>query len=502
MKRPWAELASLGLHKRHGGNWGYDFVTGLVQRMDSADCCTLSDDALHDFVKSGGVRWLPKFLHGEYSLDSSFDQGVTWYQYLADTIRRCHAFASTLHMIAVTAALCIVAARHLHQPHSARDSDTGGEPFALHRVLYGYACLYILSLLMRKTIVSRAAWTRDIREGKKDVVTFPFQPSDYQGAATSPTSHDVLVGSRLDSKHLGMYSDFLKYHPGNRRWHETILRQLEWLPHFPALPRGLQHDLANRIVDDVAESKASRFLYQVPSSGKWIVLDRDASVNLTMQELFLGSHPVLQCLAREIRFLRSDCVYGPLRDTKLCRIDSSLVHSLLDQMRHPSTRRNTVSQDQIVSTRGTSLHLRQCCCNYRTLTRHAAATTPSSIVRNDKNKIRAPSAPQEGDIVQVLHGAMINDESGGIVPAWWLGKVATVHPLGTLYVWLEASDAIEAFASSLVCSAVDDDCMDAAEEYDGWMRSENGTYVNKNESELEVYEMDDSEAEEIDDYDA
>jgi hypothetical protein len=497
MKRPWADLTSLGLYKRHGGNWGYDFVTGLVQRMDGADCCTLSNDALYDYVKGGGFRWLPKFLHGEYSLETSFDQGVTWYQYLSDTIRRCHEFTCRLHIFAVVACLCIVAAIHLHPSHRACNSGTNAVPSAPHRILTGYASLYVLSLLMRKSMVSQASWTRDIRDGNKDVVTFPFQPGDYEGPATSPTSLDVLIGSRLDSKHLGMYADFLQYHPGNKLWHDAILSRLEWLPQYSALPRGMEEELARRIVDDVVETKASRFLYQVPSSGKWIVLDRDAAANLTTQEIFLRSHPALQCLAREIRFLRSDCLYGPLRDTKLCRLDSSLLNSLVDRIRHPSMRRTTASRDQAVQlqpspARSASLQPRRSCCTRTPTTVYAAEKIPSSISQSEKNKIRTSLVPQEGDTVQVLHGAMIDDASGGIVPAWWLGKVATVHPLGTFHVWLEASDASEPFGATLVCSVVDDDCMDAAEQYEGWVRSANGTYMNAYESELEFHEAEDS----------
>ena len=149
--------------------------------------------------------------------------------------------------------------------------------------------------------------------------------------------------------------------------------------------------------------------------------------------------------------------------------------------------------------RGTSLQPRHSCCNSASLTGHAAAKTPSPTSRNDKNKIRASVAPQEGDIVQVLYGATIDDEPGGIVPAWWLGKVATVHPLGAFHAWLEASDAIEPFDASLVCSAVDDDCMDTAEQYDGWMRSANGSYMHKYESELEFYEVDESYVDALDD---
>lgn len=356
---------------------------------------------------------------------------------------------------------------------------------------------------MRATIVSQAAWTRNIRAGSKDVVTFPFQPSHYDGPATFPTSHDVLIGSRLDSKHLGMYADFLQYHPGNTLWHDAISRRLEWLPQYPALPRGLQLDLARGIVDDVVEAKASRFLYQVPASGKWIVLDRGAAENLTSQELFLRSNPVLQCLDREIRFLRSNCVYGPLRDTKLCRLDSSLVISLLDRIRHSSLRRVLASRDQGVpplptTARRISFQPRRSCC-FRTLTTVRAETQIPSLTRKEKDKTRDSPVPLEGDIVQVLHGATIDDESGSIVPAWWLGKVVTVHPLGAFHVWLEASDAIEPFGATLVCSVVDDACMDTAEQYEGWMRSANGTYTNEYESELEIYEADDSDVDELGD---
>jgi hypothetical protein len=503
MRRPWADLASLGLYKRHGGNWGYDFVTGLVQRMDSADCCTLSNDALHEYVKGGGVRWLPKFLHGEYSLETSFDQGVTWYQYLADTIRRCHEFTRRLNVFAVVACLCIVAARHLHQSHRARNSGTIAAPSALHQILLGYISLYALSLLMRNGIVSQAAWTRDIRHGSKDVVTFPFQPSDYEGPATSPTSLDVLIGSRLDSKHLGMYADFLQYHPGNKLWHDAILSRLAWLPPYSTLPRGLEEELARRIVDDVVGTMASRFLYQSPSSGKWIVLDHEAAANLTIQEIFLRSHPVLQCLAREIRFLRSDCLHGPLRDTKLCRLDSSLINSLDDRTRNPSMRRTRASRDEAVqlqpsTARCANFQPRRSCCTRTPTTAYAAQKIPPTSIC-EKSTIRASLVPQEGDTVQVLHGATIDDASGSIVPAWWLGKVATVHPLGTFHMWLEASDAIEFFGATLVCSVVDEDCMDAAEQYEGWMRLANGSYMNAYESELEFYESEDSDVDFLED---
>jgi hypothetical protein len=498
--------------------------------MDGGDCCTLTQDSLHEYVKNkGGPSWLPAFLHGTYSLETSYDDGVTWYDYVVDSLRRCLEFVRGLHPKVATAYATVALLLLLYQCRTEEPSRalaavaTNRLLSSLLRVSYGYAILYALSLVIGSLVLDEAAWTRDIRQGRKDVVTFPpDHKATYEGPATIPVWSDVLIESRLGSRHLGMYADFLEYHPGNVRWREAVVSRLEsgltQYYRYRDLPPGLQRELARGIVRDLAEESSSRFLYQVPASGEWVVLDPTAAVSLTARELFLQSQPVLRALARELRFLRSVCLYGPLRSAALCQMwggGSHILQALDALVLKPSALTSEAQARPSKVTMAGNAFLprrarRQTPTTASLSTMNSAGRTVSSFPRSEVGveSCRKHWIPQEGDLVEALDGQLdVDEEDDGngdrVTPAWWPGTVVSAHPLGHYQVKLAAyvEGSAKWYSRAVVCLPDDHACKEVAELSEGWSRADDGGYVKPDSDEDEDDDEDDDDGDDEDDGD-
>jgi hypothetical protein len=52
------------IYKPRHAAWGWDFISVSLARIANGDDTLLSIEGLENFLKSGGIQWLPHFLNG------------------------------------------------------------------------------------------------------------------------------------------------------------------------------------------------------------------------------------------------------------------------------------------------------------------------------------------------------------------------------------------------------------------------------------------------------
>jgi hypothetical protein len=386
-QRPWSDLRALGLYhgpvvgsnnQKHNSfstvtsahavankNWGFDYTTlQLIRYAAGATNVGVYDEfGVYDFVQNGGFSpWLPLALHARvppypenYRMDDAeLHPAHTWHGFYVLTAERCLVTACVCHALFLAVYLlglhfCLskqstltqtstANARPQHQRHQQQECGGGGgmSIVVLRLVLWHFVVCWMAQRVNR--FIDESPWARDIAKGHHYNVVFPEAQNTkhsigleedvhgyglYDGPTVYPYKTDVLIETRMGSRHLAMYNDFIEYHPGNRFWRHMLSQQAIFFVMYNrvgGLPPAFAEAVVRNVVDTTQDQLGSRFLYQDMHTGDWMLLSRENVMKVTRRELHASYPRVLCPLVTEVRFFLSECLYGHLRDTALCRV--------------------------------------------------------------------------------------------------------------------------------------------------------------------------------------
>ena len=287
MKWPWRLLTTLGLYKR-GSDWGWDYVTLLVQNIGKQDA-GYGDGAFQNKIEEKGED-LPKFwIHG-YLAYHFFVNKLHFYQ------RQCSRLHSVLVLIFVASGL--------------RKSVFFRTMISL---LFMHLPLLALALVWWKHL-SRTSWARNIVAGRNAQPITNVSAYEEYYTINPPQLNDVLLLGHIQSQHLGSLSDELNLlHPGNLEFQELIS---ENSADYGRLPIFQQRSICDFIIQQLDE-EGSRFMTK-SFDGPWEEVEEWADLYRHVhKELLMAANPLLRKLILELDYLHAETFFGYWRDTDL-----------------------------------------------------------------------------------------------------------------------------------------------------------------------------------------
>ena len=353
---PW--IRALGLWKSSGANWGYDYITLFKMKIANSE---LNDKKLGQHIKSGGFRFLPKFLQvnnfyeiqdlsmkskrkaeakllkkrkknddndnddsdggsddsddeddddsdDEEDLDED-DEENRWHDYCLQTLHKCEEFAYQAYPAALAFYIVLYFVLNLFSGSFKGIGRATRRLVVFHLVLWG-----IYGLILRH--VDNTNWARDILAGNLYTDISIGQEPIYSADSptTLPNRDDVLIETRYGSRELYFYNGFINNHPGNALLNKQIQKLKDQYEDYPPF---LQNATINHVVN-LVHSSQGRFLHQSANATWRIMLGNET--HDYMERIFsLESRPLLAAIVQEVRFQRSEHKYGIHRLTALAK---------------------------------------------------------------------------------------------------------------------------------------------------------------------------------------
>lgn len=319
----WRILRSLGLYKSKDRYWGWvsctpgflqtqssiwmqDYVTSSLMRITHEEF-GFGEDDLEDFLKKGGMKWLPRFLQGS----TSFKEGSTeplWTIYLRNTVKRCQALFVSAHGIILIGNLV-----------------RGAYP-KIKQFLSFVAVIHIIWLLGFRQLdkgIQKTVWARNIRNKLSNRVPDGMSLALESSRTTLPTTTDIMRFDKMKSQYMHSFEQVLEVaHPGNEAFRSSIEH---YKTGYGMLTRNLQRQMRLNIGEAL---NGQRVLAQTRSSG-W------AEVSTVDRDMFLHeallSFDVQRQLLREVAFLLSESQFGYHRNSAMHKIH---IPELLANLRH------------------------------------------------------------------------------------------------------------------------------------------------------------------------
>jgi len=156
-------------------------------------------------------------------------------------------------------------------------------------------------------------------------------PSVSKGPTTVPLRTDVLVGTRLASKTIGVYSRWVDYHPGNRKFLRDVaafggnyFRSLE--RSFPILADAIVQGAIRDIHFD-----NGRFLHQDYRTGDWRLMSGEEILKYVRTRFYLGFNTVEARIKDEIDYKIGDYRFGFARLTGMSKISQTCLQAFEKQ---------------------------------------------------------------------------------------------------------------------------------------------------------------------------
>mmetsp|Transcript_8819 Transcript_8819/g.10208 ORF Transcript_8819/g.10208 Transcript_8819/m.10208 type:complete len:967 (-) Transcript_8819:1064-3964(-) len=289
MSFPFSMFRSIGLWKPPKANWGWDWVTTSSLRIANGENGYHYED-LEDFVDFHKVaQYLPSFLHGSVNEQSG------WQGYIEDTISRIHKFFAIFYsFVAVIYLLLFFGIGYVKGEYRGFKKAIV-RTVSIHLIVLFAAQVatkkvqqtQLCQSVDRKTIFARpflpepisiqkqklklAAKTSMARKHNKSNTSVSFAFLEEDGPTTVPTKYDFLKGVRYDSKHIGYYTNFLDYHPGNKKMMHLIQSYQDLYQNYSNLPNTFQDQIVDSILFRI-ESDGNRFLRQ-NVYGEWLIME-------------------------------------------------------------------------------------------------------------------------------------------------------------------------------------------------------------------------------------
>jgi hypothetical protein len=306
-------------------------------------------DDLSQFLTVLDRAGLPQWLDGTIDLES--DQA--WQMYISETIDNIYGFWKRVNTLLLSGYLGIslVSAIFVQRRFKA-----GGLRVLVSASL-GVLVTHVVVLSVTWWIlagIGSSEWAVGISSGR--TLQRPFPPVDptalahdpfvSTGSTALPTREDVLVGTRLASKTLGIYHRLLDFHPGNLAFRQEVddmvmmsgshgaSRAGGWSL-FNSYVRGLPSIFSNWILNTLlenVETRGGRFLHQDYRTGDWRLMNTAESREYVRLILSTGTYGVATEVKRGIDFLMSDYRFGMFRGTALSRKSQVDLHHLTKKL--------------------------------------------------------------------------------------------------------------------------------------------------------------------------
>lgn len=301
MARPWSILRSLHLWKAHDRQWGYDLVTAAAMRlannqpgMQAEDVARYVDDFLVPLK-------FPHFLLGTFDWKGGRAEQL---QFLRTTLHSCYTFIQAMNVVGHSVFAILLVLTGL----VARSRTNRGFLKTIGRGVFRLCGTHVVVALVAGCAMHtlhNSKWAKDIKSGetlmlpfpKVDDVVRPDDPMVSSGLTTFPERFDVLVGTRLNAKYLGAYTQWLDYHPGNLAFGEYV-KQYGGKP-YQSILRGksIPTCLADGVVETginlVERNNKGRFLHQDYRSGDWRMMNAEERREYVQMRLFVGGPDTL-----------------------------------------------------------------------------------------------------------------------------------------------------------------------------------------------------------------
>jgi hypothetical protein len=293
MTQPWTTLRALGFYKPKDSDWGWDWIAQSSMRIANGDT-GYYEEHLEEFVSKGALG-LPMILSPPLYI------GMTWSDYMADTVNLWKKVATMANILSYTVYISltlfigiIIAMKESRKTAFRNMFRSIGRVALLDAVIIALAA-YVLYT------THESSWAKAIRG--RTLYTSPFPPIDPPVdprplAVIFP--NDVLITDSHDVKYLGSLSDVLEFQGGNTKYRSTINGASKIAVHFNAEDVGR---LARNILSGM-KREGSRLLFQNEKTD-WVVLSESDSFQYTLQAILLEANPAVAALHKESRFLVS-----------------------------------------------------------------------------------------------------------------------------------------------------------------------------------------------------
>jgi hypothetical protein len=285
---------------------------------------------LEEFVEGEGVgaygleQLIPSFLQGFVTEEGG------WQLYIATLTRRLSFFSMALYILSFAFFLCITFLIDSLSQCPSRHTRS----FVMRVLIVN---ILLVGISFRMAVRFRQGQFAKSVEAKT-IFARPFfdKISEAPEVSTLPTTlvqrKDVLLGMRLDSRHIGNYVRFLDYHPGNVDWR----REMKWNSDTYTSYGGLPSIFLNKIISNVRENvflnTGGRFLLQ-NELGEWTVMQMNDYDREIMKTLSFESKELSSVIRNEISMLRDDAMFGTtLRRSKVMKETSLAALSQWDKL--------------------------------------------------------------------------------------------------------------------------------------------------------------------------
>ena len=316
LRQPWAMLRSLGIYKSSRSQWGWDYISVQSMRIANEDTGFTGEDLekFIDKVSFGLPFWLQPKVHLETTWDNYLYEFVLIIKYITGAI---YAISLLFYLI-TTVGIVIKNEKFASTPQKIRSLGNAIVPFLLF-----HACIALCAFGGVHQI-SQTQWAKDI---KKERLYRPLLTRKPTAVANTknievPNPSDILIGTRLSSRFLSSYNQVFDYHPGNILWQEKMSQFDMGGMKFQKLPTIVQGQLVQDIIDSLVIQQNREFFYQ-NESGNWEAMEIE-NIKKKIRDTFLcQANPMYKALNEEIEFIKSDCRFGIMHLSSLCRRFSS-----------------------------------------------------------------------------------------------------------------------------------------------------------------------------------
>ena len=312
MSAPFSVLRSSGLWKPQNRQWGWDWLTTACLRIANNQNGYQFDD-LYNFVYRYDAMGLPFFLQGDVSEDGGWETFIQQTLHLLKTFTKVSTIIFTL--IYIMSTLIIAIQQHKNFLRTLLR--------AILRLALWYSFVLILAHY-HMDLLSSSQWAKSIKSNT--LFAKPFRPINnghsknaLRQTSQLPGRDDVLIGSRYDSRYIGIYNHFLDFHPGNYKWHDILNKYASLYQSYGGI---ISPVLKNHILETVT-SEVGSFLKQ-DEFNVWRQLSPTEVEKYTNIIVRKKLNTLLSNLDQEISFLEADTRYqvqrrntGPLQKISL-----------------------------------------------------------------------------------------------------------------------------------------------------------------------------------------
>ena len=416
MRLPWTALRGLGMYKRKGEYWGWDWISNHMMRLANAD--TGYDHETFIAWEKEGAWGLPNLLRLKMT------PNMTLREYYRGSVALWATVAKKITIISYSLILLFITIKILismilHRKQSLKILVRPHINMALRLAMIDF-----IMMMMSLTVIhygSNTNWAKAIKSNT--LYPPPFTPVYDTSlipkrSLVAVTENDVLVTDRFDQHWLASLANIPDYQTGNQN--------------YSALIHGSAplYDILNDEGKDMLASSLVRYLHQQGSHqvlhdelGNWVLLSELESISHVKQSLQLElSSKIIGRVRREVLFLISDYKHGWRNTGVMARKFSvmylnRLLENILENASIPvfspyvtpdivktvhSGRFTTNTKGRFYLPQGNTLH------TIRTISPSSLRTTNTPKPNEDETSF-APNALKVGDIVESKYNGFFNE---------------------------------------------------------------------------------------------